>query len=96
VRKYYSLAGQTVAMRDSNGLRYFLTDHLDSTLAVLDDSGEPLSQTRYMPFGSVRDDVGAITQTDFGFTFQRALPGTGLMDYKARFYDPNIIDLLSH
>ncbi len=26
-RKYYTLAGQTVAMRDGNGLQYFLSDH---------------------------------------------------------------------
>ena len=47
----------------------FLTDHLGSTLAVLDSSGTVLSETRYMPFGAVRDDVGTISQTDFGYTF---------------------------
>jgi hypothetical protein len=54
-------------MRDTTGIKYFLTDHLGSTLAVLDDGVEPLSQTRYMPFGAVRDDVGTISQTDFGY-----------------------------
>jgi RHS repeat-associated protein len=53
---------------------------------VLDDSGAVLSEQRYLPFGQVREDVGAITQTDFGYTFQRNLPDTGLMDYNARFY----------
>jgi RHS repeat-associated protein len=38
----------------------------------------------------VCDDVGIISQSDFGYTFQRNLPDTGLMDYKARFYDPYI------
>ena len=71
-------------------LNYFLTDHLGSTLAVLDDSGEVLSEQRYMPFGQVRTDVGTIAETDFGFTFQRALPETGLMDYQARFFAPRI------
>jgi hypothetical protein len=36
-------------MRDSAGLKYFLTDHLGSTLAVLDSSGTVLSETRYLP-----------------------------------------------
>ena len=36
-------------MRDSGGLKYFLTDHLGSILAVLDDQGEVLTETRYMP-----------------------------------------------
>jgi RHS repeat-associated protein len=87
-RKYYTLAGQTVAMRDGNGLQYFLSDHLGSLLAVTDASGTLTNQQRYLPFGQVRDDVGSITQTDFGYTFQRNLPDTGLMDYDARFYLP--------
>jgi hypothetical protein len=52
VRKYYSLAGQTVAMRDAEGLKYFLTDHLGSTLAVLDANGNVLSEQRYPSTGS--------------------------------------------
>jgi len=78
-------------MRAANGLKYFLTDHLGSTLAVLDSDGDVLSETRYMPFGTVRTDVGTISQTDFGYTFQRDLGSdVGLFDYKARFYDPVI------
>ncbi|MFZ5909217.1 MAG: RHS repeat-associated core domain-containing protein, partial [Chloroflexota bacterium] len=46
------------------------------------------TQQRYLPFGAVRADAGAITQTDFGYTFQRNLPEAGLMDYDARFYLP--------
>ena len=56
----------------------------------LDDQGAVLSETRYLPFGAVRDDVGTLSQTDFGYTFQRSLPDTDLMDYKARFYDPSL------
>ncbi len=67
---------------------YFLTDHLGSVLAVLDISGSQLSEQRYLPFGKVRTDVGGVTETDFGYTFQRNLPEMGLMDYKARMYDP--------
>ncbi len=31
-----------------------------------------------------------MTQTDFGYTGQRAVESLGLMDYKARFYDPRL------
>jgi len=55
-RKYYFFAGQTVAMRDSTGLKYFLTDHLGSILAVSDSSGTLISQQRYLPFGQVRKE----------------------------------------
>ncbi len=91
VKKYYSIAGITVAMNDGTNLYYFLTDHLGSVMAVADTDGELVSEQRYMPFGQVRTDVGTlVTQTDFGYTFQRNMPDMGLMDYKARFYDANI------
>jgi len=93
-----------VAMHDGTSLKYFLTDHastssaqsLSSVIAVLDASGNLLSEQRYLPFGQVRDDVGTITQTDFSFTGQRSLDAQGnqydlgLMDYRARFYSPYI------
>lgn len=60
-RKYYSLAGQTVAMRDADGLKYFLTDHLGSTLAVLDANGTVLEQQRYLPFGKPHEPQGYAT-----------------------------------
>jgi RHS repeat-associated protein/uncharacterized repeat protein (TIGR01451 family) len=90
VKKYYSIAGQMVAMDDGSSLQYFLTDHLGSIAAVISDRGTLLSQQRYFPFGGVRDLPGPprVTETDFGYTGQRGLDLTGLMDYKARFYDP--------
>ena len=79
-------------VRSVNGLQYFLTDHLGSTVAVTNASGTLTSQQRYLPFGGVRSNptIGSITQTDLTYTGQRALdPGMGgLMDYHARFYDP--------
>jgi hypothetical protein len=94
VWKYYAFAGMTVAVNDGSGLQYLLTDHLGSIVAVTDASGALLSEQRYLPFGQVRTDAGTITQTDFGYTGQRSLDAQengyslGLMDYKARFYDP--------
>ena len=46
-----------------------------------------MSQQRYLPFGQVRTDVGTVSETDFGYTGQRALGDLGLMDYHARMYD---------
>jgi len=72
--RYYSFGGMAVGMGDGSSLKYFLADHLGSVVAVLDMSGAILSQQRYLPFGEVRTDVGPITQTDLGYTFQRNLP----------------------
>ena len=88
VKKYYSFAGQTVAMKENGVFKYFLSDHLGSTSVVLSAAGAILEQQRYLPFGTPR--YANITSTDFTYTGQRALPNTGLMDYKARFYSPSL------
>src|SRR5690606_31708926 len=86
--KYYSFGGQTI-MNDGSGLKYLLTDHLGSVVAVTDDQGTLTSQQRYLPFGGVRTNIGSIVQTDYGYTGQRNLDeDIGLMDYKFRFYSP--------
>ncbi len=71
ITKYYIIAGIRVAMRDSGGnLFYFVTDHLGSTVALLDSSGTLDSDERYMPLGEDRDDTG-ISRTDYAFTGQQ-------------------------
>ena len=85
--KYYSFAGQLVAMTSSATsnnpcatLCYFLSDQLGSVMALLDTSGNiakdgnnnPMVQ-RYLPFGQVRTDIDTISQTDLGYTGQRNL-----------------------
>jgi RHS repeat-associated protein len=89
VKKYYSFAGQAVAMKDASGFNYFLSDHLGSISVVLKANGN-IEQQRYLPFGGARvmPPYSGVTSTDFTYTGQRALPNTGLMDYKARFYSP--------
>lgn len=85
---YRNTEGLNYLQPHSAALRgYFVTDHLGSVVGVMDASGTLLEETRYMPFGSVREGVG-VQGTDLGFTGQRGLPTTGLMDYNARMYDP--------
>jgi len=90
VKKYYSFASMTIAANDGSGLKYLLTDQLGSAVAIANSDGSLASQQRYMPFGQVRTDVGPITQTDFGFTGQRANSYINLLDYHSRFMDPGI------
>jgi RHS repeat-associated protein len=61
-------------------------------LAVANASGAIITQQGYLPFDEGRTDpnVPRITETDFGYTGQRNVADLGLMDYKARFYDPTI------
>ena len=79
VTKYYSIAGQRVAMEGTDGLQYLLTDHLGSIVAVTDANGQLVSSQRYMPFGELRPGDNLVTETDFGYTGQRSLADAGLM-----------------
>ena len=63
VTKYYAIAGMTIAMNDGIGMKYLLTDHLGSVIAITNSSGSVLSQQRYLPFGQVR------TEPIFDFRF---------------------------
>jgi len=86
-------------MYDGTNLRYLITDHLGSVIAVANASGGLVSQQRFsipfgdLPFGQLRGTT-PITQTDLGYTGQRAIDAQntqyslGLMDYRARFYAP--------
>jgi len=91
IRKYYSIPGMTVAMKqDSGSLQYLLTDQLGSVVAITDINANITSQQRYLPFGQVRTDVGNISQTDFAFTGQRNNTYINLDDYKFRWYSADL------
>jgi RHS repeat-associated protein len=80
---------------------HFITDQLGSVVAMTDSTGTLLSQSRYLPFGQVRTDVGSITQTDFGYTGQRDIDeqnnsfSLSLLYYNARFYDASLQRFIS-
>lgn len=67
-----------MGMRQGGTLSYFLTDHLGSVVGTVSENGAVISETRYSPFGEVRTGVGEIGGTDYGFTFQKVVTGSGL------------------
>ncbi|MCP4543491.1 MAG: RHS repeat-associated core domain-containing protein [Chloroflexi bacterium] len=87
VTKYYYAAGQRVAMRAGDVVYYLHGDHLGSTSLTTNASGGVTARQLYYPYGEVRWGEGAAA-TDFGFTGQRSVAGTGLVFMHARFYDP--------
>jgi RHS repeat-associated protein len=89
VTKYYYFAAQRVAM-SQEGVVYFIhTDHLGSTSLTTDQNGAVFAESRYLPYGEQRWPAVDTQPTAFGFTGQRR-EGFGLMDYRARFYDPRL------
>jgi RHS repeat-associated protein len=68
------------------GGAYFLTDHLGSTTALADGSGNLLEQVGYDSFGN----SSGSTRTRYTYTGRERDPDTGLLYYRARFFDPQL------
>ena len=86
--KYQNGPGIDNKLRQITGssTSYFLSDHLGSTNGLTDSTGALTSQTAYDSFGN---QTGTIA-TRYGFTGRERDDATGLMYYRARFYDPNL------
>ncbi len=83
------MGANRIASRQDGTLSYVLTDNLGSSTVMLDTTGAITSEERYYPFGQLRDGAWSLG-TNFGYTGQRRLEGTGLLDYDARMYLPAI------
>lgn len=83
--------GRIVNEGGSLSVRYFLTDHLGSVRAVVDDRKNLLAEYDYMPYGMQHDnpELAASGNNDFrynGKEFQERF-AFGLYDYGARMYN---------
>ena len=65
---------------------YFAQDHLGSTTALTGTTGKLVERISYDGYGN---SVGS-TRTRYGFTGRERDSLTGLMYYRARFYDPQL------
>ncbi|MCY7487505.1 RHS repeat-associated core domain-containing protein [Paenibacillus alvei] len=70
-------------------MTYYLHDQLGSVTHITDRTGETLEQYRYEAFGSLMTPITPEYNT-IGYTGQILDPKTGLMDYNARWYNPNV------
>jgi RHS repeat-associated protein len=86
ISKYYVSGEQRVGVRNKDGLRYLLTDHLGST-TVTTNGGVRSGELWYKPWGEYRGTAFGITPTTYRFTGQREDASTGLYFYNARYYD---------
>jgi RHS repeat-associated protein len=71
---------------DGTGTMSFLADPLGSNVALADSNGTVQTSYTYDPFGQATV-TGAATNNSVTFT-GRESDGTGLMFYRARYYDP--------
>ncbi len=66
-----------------------IKDHLGSTRLVLDEDWAVVSWYDYAPFGKISRS-GTGTQLNYRYTGQERDGATGLMNYRARMYDPDL------
>ncbi|MFG2017260.1 RHS repeat-associated core domain-containing protein [Actinomadura geliboluensis] len=88
--RYYTFAGQTVAMRTSGGtITYLSADHAGSGQVAINATTQASTIRRFTPFGSIRGfDEDATWPNDKGFVGGTQDP-TGLTHLGAREYDPD-------
>jgi RHS repeat-associated protein len=70
--------------RLSTGPLYFLQDHLGSTTKLTNSAGAVVEQSSYDSFGKAANS----SLTRYSYTGRERDPDTGLMYYRARWYDP--------
>ena len=80
--------GRFVATATGVEARYFVTDHLGSVRAVVNDEGEVLERNDYYPFGSRWDD-GLLSDNRYRYNGKeaQAFLNNPYLDYGARQYD---------
>lgn len=84
----YIFAGNTrVAMVKAGQTLYFHQDHLGSSSAMSNATGQLVETTEHQPYGAVRFHTGT-EASNYNFTGQEADPESGLYNYNARLYDP--------
>jgi RHS repeat-associated protein len=69
---------------NASGALFFLQDHLGSTAALADSAGNVTERIQYDPFGNTE---GSATSR-YGYTGRERDALSGLMYYRARWYDP--------
>ena len=86
----FIFAGDTrVAMKVGGQVSYYHPDHQGSTSVVTDVSGNKMEELAYYPFGGQRQGVGTAS-VSHTYTGQELDAETGLYNYNARLYDPDL------
>ncbi|MFI1602372.1 DddA-like double-stranded DNA deaminase toxin [Streptomyces griseofuscus] len=91
--RYYSWAGQTVAVRTSSGgLQWQVTDAHDTAETAVDAATQAVTRRRLDPFGNDRDPEASSASWlgDRGFVGGTEDTTSGLTHLGAREYDPTI------
>lgn len=83
--------GQLVRKSDGTyEVQYYLRDHLGNVRVVLDEGGEVVQETEYLPFGLAVNRTGSDADNKYHFLGKEIQQETNWVDLQARFFDPVI------
>ena len=85
---HYRAGTALVGYRNTDGYSIVVGDHLGSTTVTYNTVTDTATTSLYGPWGNQRG--GDTPDTDYTYTGQIADYATGLMNYRARYYDPTI------
>jgi len=81
---YYYANGNRIAKESSEGMFWYLNDHLGSANVMMNESGQLVEHTLYYPFGAHRE--GGTEK--YTFTGKELDSEIGLYYFEARYYNP--------
>jgi hypothetical protein len=86
VQKTYMLGSRIVAVRTDGMLSFVLTDHLGSTVAMTDESGNLTSRLRYTAFSERREaNEDGTPGTKYRYTSKLSQAEAGLIFFQRSF-----------
>lgn len=93
---YYKANNELIAKRtvvqspSKDEITYYHNDHLGSASLVTSSTGAKVEETRYYPYGEVREGGTQKLTGKYTYTGQESDGETGLMYYGARYYDAGV------
>jgi RHS repeat-associated protein len=92
-RFYFAGTDRSADRAPDGAVTFYHSDHLRSSNVLTDAAGAVIKHTAFLPFGALRAEEGA-KELHHRFT-DKELDGTGLYDYGARQYDPEVGQFIS-
>jgi RHS repeat-associated protein len=74
---------------------YYTKDGLGSVTALTDSTGNVVHEYKYSVYGEIVEETGNSVENPFTYTSREIDRETGLMYYRARYYDPELGRFLS-
>src|SRR5690606_37224081 len=90
VQRQLAASAQALLAPSEPSTTYYHHDHLGSVIASTDQAGQRQTLAYSYPFGQLRDQNVGWQRGDPRYTGKERDPGSGLVDFGVRLYDPSL------